>query len=102
MIIVQGWVRVAPGEIDRLRSAALAMAEATRQEPGCLEYSFAIDLTDANLIRIAERWSDDAALAAHFASPHMASFNQALGGARIEAASVKAYTGELQRTLTGT
>jgi hypothetical protein len=32
----------------------------------------------------------------------MASFNQALRSARVEGASVKAYSGELQRTLLGT
>lgn len=101
MIIVEGWVRVADaGEIDRLRAAAVEMMRATKtEEPGCLDYAFATDLSDATLLRIIERWTDEAALAAHFATAHMATFNQALASAQIVSASVKAYSGEVVRTL---
>jgi len=101
MIIVEGWVRLAEvADVERLRDAARAMMRATKsEEPGCLEYAFAVDLAEPTLMRIIERWSDDAALAAHFATPHMAAFNQALAGAAIVSASVKAYAGEVVRTL---
>ena len=100
MIIVEGWVRMTSAtEIDRLRGAAVEMMRATKAESGCLDYAYAVDLAEPELLRIIERWTDDAALTAHFATPHMAAFNQALAGAKIAAASVKAYAGDEVRTL---
>ena len=50
------------------------MVNGTRAEPGCIEYSFAFDALDDHLLRIFEVFVDDAALAAHRASAHMASW----------------------------
>ncbi|NWH07306.1 MAG: antibiotic biosynthesis monooxygenase [Alphaproteobacteria bacterium] len=101
MLIVEGWVRLeSPGEVDRLRTAAIAMMTATKsEEPGCLEYAYAIDLANPTLLRIIERWKDEAALTAHFATPHMAAFGRAMADAKIVGASIKAYSGEVVRTL---
>lgn len=63
MILVQGWVRLAAGEIDHLRPAASEMMRATRAEAGCLDYAFAADLDDPGMLRVLERWADEAALA---------------------------------------
>ncbi|MDX2273805.1 MAG: putative quinol monooxygenase [Hyphomonadaceae bacterium] len=101
MIIVEGWVRLEDTqEVDRLRAAAIEMMRATKtQEPGCLEYAYAIDVSDQALLRIIERWTDEAALSAHFATPHMAVFGNAMASAKIAAVSIKAYSGEVIRTL---
>ena len=101
MIIAEGWVRLAPGEIERVRAAAITMAQATRAEPGCLDYAFSQELGDPGLLRVIERWTDEAALGAHFATAHMQAFNVVLRGVTIETASVKAYAGVYQRTLVG-
>ena len=100
MIIVEGWVRMAGEDIDALRVAATQMMRTTRAaEPGCLEYAFALDLAEPGLLRIIERWTDEAALTAHFATPHMAAFNQALGAAAIRSASIKVYAADEVRTI---
>ena len=100
MIIVQGWVRASAEEIKRLRPAAVEMMRATRAaEPGCLDYAYAVDLAEPDLLRVIERWTDEAALTAHFATPHMAAFGQAMANAEITAMSVKAYAGTEVRTL---
>ncbi len=100
MIIIQGWLRLAEGEIDKLRPAAATMINTTRTtEPGCIEYNFAVDLVEPNLIRISERWKDQAALDAHFASAHMATFQKAMAGAKILGISAMAYTGSDERKL---
>src|SRR5687767_9438337 len=52
MIIVTGAVRFGNGEIERLRSALTANVEGSRKEDGCEAYSYAIDLTEPNLLRI--------------------------------------------------
>ncbi|MBV8970853.1 MAG: antibiotic biosynthesis monooxygenase [Sphingomonadaceae bacterium] len=100
MILVQGWIRLRDvAEVERLRAAATAMVKATAAEPGCLDYAFAQDLGEPATLRLTERWADEAALAAHFATPHMAAFNAAIAGAAVVAASVKAYAGDEVRTL---
>jgi quinol monooxygenase YgiN len=50
----------------------LAMLAASRAEEGCLEYAYAEDVADPGLIRVFEVWRDQAALDAHFQTPHMA------------------------------
>ena len=100
MIIVEGWVRLDSQHIEALRGAAAEMMRATKAaEPGCLEYAFAQDLAEPGLLRVIERWADEAALAAHFATPHMAAFNQSLGDAKILGASIKVYAGTEVRTI---
>ncbi len=101
MVIVMGTARLGPGEIDRLGDAMRAQLEATRAEDGCEHYSFARDVLDPDLLHIAERWRDNAAIAAHFAQPHMAVFNAALATAKVESLSVKAYDENGVRTLMG-
>ncbi len=101
MIVIEGWVRLAPGDLERLRPAAAEMIQATRAEAGCIDYAFAVDLLEPDLMRIVERWVDQAALDGHFASPHMAAFNKALAGATRSGASVRAHEIAGTRQLIG-
>lgn len=101
MIIVEGWVRLDEGELDRLHDVAITMLEETRKEEGCISYCFSRAMEDPNLMRIAEVWESQDALDAHGKSAHMATFNQALGGAKILGVSVKAYPAEAGKTLMG-
>jgi quinol monooxygenase YgiN len=101
MIIVMGSIRMGDGEIDRLQSEMAAQMAATHAEDGCELYVFSRDVTDANLLLISERWRDADALAAHSKSPHMATFNKAVGAAKIEHISVKSYEAGTVRTLIG-
>ena len=71
MIVIAGTVPVRPDRRAEAVRVAVAMAEATRAEPGCVTYRFAADL-------VFEEWEDEAALARHFATAHMAAFRRAL------------------------
>jgi quinol monooxygenase YgiN len=99
MIIIEGWVRFGAGEMARLRDTFAALITETKKEPGCLEYAFAADLLDPNTLRIAERWESPEALAAHGQTPHVAAFGAALRASNMEAAKVKAYSGEFVRAV---
>lgn len=101
MIVVQGTARVHPDDVTALRESVAIMVAATRAESGCEAYGFAEDMLEPGLMHIAERWRDDAALQAHFATPHMAAFNAALGKARILGVKVVAYTVSGERVLAG-
>lgn len=101
MIIVMGHAQMAPGEIDRLKEAMAAQIAATNAEDGCLHYSFGRDVADPDRLIVSERWRDQAAIDAHFSSPHMASFNAALASAKVLGLSIKAYENDHVRTLMG-
>ncbi len=99
MIIVMGIAQFAPGGLDGLQEAMEGQLKATRAEDGCEHYAFARDVLDPDVLHIAERWRDNAALAAHFTAPHMAAFNAALAAAKVVSSSVKAYDGDTVRVL---
>ncbi len=101
MIIVTGEVRFGEGEIARLRGVFEKNIAATRAEPGCARYAYAVDVVDPNLLHVAEQWSDEEAINDHMAAPHMAELMGALGTARIEAMSINAYEGHFLKTLLG-
>ncbi len=47
------------------------MISASRAEDGCLAYSYALDVLDDGLVHVVEQWRDQAALDAHFDTPHL-------------------------------
>lgn len=99
MLLIEGWLKLATGEFDKVADQARAMVAATNQEAGCLHYAFARDIVDPDLIRISERWDSQEALAAHSASAHMAEFNKAMGSVQREGADLWLYSAEQVRKL---
>jgi quinol monooxygenase YgiN len=71
VIVLAGTVRIAPGMREKALPHILTMVEASRAEPGCLEYGFAFDVMDDHLVRIFECFVDDEAREVHRNSPHM-------------------------------
>lgn len=71
-IIVAGTVRVPPSQLETFRPYMVAMIDLSRGEDGCLEYSYAEDVLDRGLIRVFEVWRDEASLAAHLTTSHLA------------------------------
>jgi quinol monooxygenase YgiN len=101
MISVNGIVRFGAGEIDRLRASMARNVEATRAEEGCEHYAYAVDISDPNLLHVAERWSDEAAIEAHMRSPHMDAFMAEIGESKVESISIKAYQATFLRNVLG-
>jgi quinol monooxygenase YgiN len=91
MIVVQVEVIVEPGSASKVVDAVKKMETVTRQEPGCLTYAFAVDLTDPGMVRVIERWESLDAIKSHLASPHMAEFNQAVGALQPKGLDIKAF-----------
>lgn len=71
MLLIVGTIRIDPPRLDEARPVMLAMVEASRDEPGCIQYSYAEDLFEPGLIHVVERWRDREALAGHFSAPHL-------------------------------
>jgi len=77
MIVLTGTIRIPADKLDQARPLMKAVIEATRQEEGCLFYSFGADVLDPGLIVVAEAWRDEACLGAHLGSAHFASWRDA-------------------------
>lgn len=71
MLLIIGTIRLPAHRLDAARPAMASIVEASRAEPGCLEYSYAEDVLDPGLIHVKERWADRTALTEHFQSPHL-------------------------------
>lgn len=76
-ILIAGTVRVPPESLPGLKPHMAKMLAASRAEDGCLTYSYAEDVAEPGLIRVFEAWRDQAAIEAHFKSPHMAEWRAA-------------------------
>ncbi|MEL7199231.1 MAG: putative quinol monooxygenase [Pseudomonadota bacterium] len=78
MLMVLGTAKLGEGALDKGREALATMIAASNAEKGCLHYSYAQDILDPSVMHITEKWVDEAALAFHFQTPHMAAFQAAL------------------------
>ena len=91
MIVIGGYIALDPDKRDAAIEAAVEMMAATREEPGCISYTMSGDLEDPGRFYIFEEWRDADALASHFATPHMARFQEAAGGLGIREMNVQRY-----------
>jgi quinol monooxygenase YgiN len=80
MLIVHARAEVSDDALAALKPVADKMVAASNLEPGCISYAFAMDQQTPGLMRIVEVWQDQAALDAHFKTPHMAEFQAAIKG----------------------
>jgi quinol monooxygenase YgiN len=91
MLVVAGVIQIDPNRRAAADEAFEKMRAATLTEEGCIEYQAYADRADAGTLFMFEKWKDQAALDAHFASPHMAEFGAALGGLGVRGMDVKKY-----------
>src|SRR5262249_32762138 len=77
MILVAGTIKYQPGAIAKLKPAMQKMVAATRKEDGCINYDFAVDITEPDTLILFERWRDRPAIEAHFQTSHMAEWRKA-------------------------
>ena len=80
MLIVLAKAKVGEGAMEAARTVIADMVAASNAESGCIAYAFTQDVLDPSVLHIVEKWQDEAALAAHFATPHMAAFGAGIAG----------------------
>jgi quinol monooxygenase YgiN len=78
MVIVKARARVKPEARETAIGAARAMRDASRAEDGCRDYNFWFAFDDDHELLVYEEWDDQAALDAHFQTPHLQEFAQAI------------------------
>ena len=98
-LIIAGTVRVPVENIDAFKPHMQAMLEASRAEDGCLEYAYAVDVADPGLIRVYEAWRDQAAIDAHFKTPHMATWRSQWPAFGVSDRKLMAYETASERPL---
>ena len=98
MIMVSGTFRLPADGLARALPAMSAMMAASRAEPGCIAYAYAQDLLDPTLIHVVERWRDRAALAAHFAMPHLAQWRAQFAILGMTERNLELVEGEAEST----
>ena len=91
MLVVGGKIQIDPKDREKAVAAAAVMMRESNNESGCISYVFSEDLEQPGLFRIFEEWEDEAALKAHFKTPHMADFNKVIGSLKVLGADVKRY-----------
>jgi quinol monooxygenase YgiN len=83
MIHVIAMITAQPGQRSKLLEAFKALSPAVRAEEGCIEYSAAIDVQNAQALPDSigpdafvaiEKWANLAALRAHSVAPHVQAF----------------------------
>ena len=73
----QGFIlhaKTRPEKSDAFEAFFSGYVEASRAEPGCIEYHMLRDKQDPSLFVFFEVWADKAALDVHSALPHMTAF----------------------------
>lgn len=92
MIIVEGFVRMENiGDFEKVRTAAEAQISASRAEGGCIDYTYALDVVDPQIMRVLERWESWEALETHFKQPHMVPWREALAEVKFLERSLRAH-----------
>lgn len=91
MILVAGSFRLPPASLAEGRAALIRVIEATRAEPGCLDYAYAEDVLEPGLFRVSERWESREALAVHFEAPHMKQWQRERAGLGMTDRAMRAY-----------
>ncbi len=91
MIVINAIIETSQEDIAALKDAIATMEAASREEAGCQDYTFSVELNNPNKLRITERWENVEALQAHFQTEHMAAFNAAMAGNQPKGITATCY-----------
>jgi quinol monooxygenase YgiN len=100
MIVVIGRVRTDPDRRTQLIDLGQRVAEASREEEGCLGYRLYEDTETPDAFVFIEEWADEEALQRHFATDHIAQFMAAFPATLIASPDVQFHTVAGTRDLT--
>jgi quinol monooxygenase YgiN len=99
VIVVVGKVRTDAERRAELTRIGEAVAAASREEAGCVDYRLYQSPEDPDAFVFVEEWESREALDAHFATPHIATFMRELPPLLAGAPDVKFHDVSGFRTL---
>ena len=91
MLVVAGTITFNPSNHQDVVDAALAAAEASRDETGCISYEFFADLSEPGRMLVFEEWEEEEHLLAHFKTSHFADFHAVLQQSGPRSRNVNRY-----------
>ena len=94
MIVINAIITADEASIAAMTEAIGKMERASLEEPGCHDYSFAVEISNPTRMRITERWDSTEDLVAHFATPHMAEFQAAMAANPSKGTEIHCYQAE--------
>lgn len=97
MIVVVGRVRTSPDKVEELTRIGQEVAQASREEEGCLGYRFYADTEDPEAYLFVEEWESMEALQRHFTTPHVAALMQSMPGVIVGTPDVQFH--EVARSI---
>lgn len=90
MLLISGIIKLqSEQEVDRVKAALARRAARSRDDGGCIDYVFAVNVEDPREIRLTEKWESRKHLDAHLAVPDE-EFDRLMATADIESATVVA------------
>ncbi len=75
--IIAGWLDYGPNR-DKVLEHFTVVAAASRDEPGCLDYTVCADPENPGRVVVFEQWAAEEDLIEHFKTPHIAAFREAI------------------------
>jgi quinol monooxygenase YgiN len=85
------------GDADKLCTAAIEVARHTYGESGCKHYTFARDVHDPLVVRVAEQWENEELLKRHMRAPHLQQFVSTLNALNLASTSATMFDGTNER-----
>ncbi len=76
MLLVLGQFRFPPERVEEARPAMEEIIAQSRQEPGCIGYSYSEDICEPGLFHVTEAWTSHESLMRHFTTPHMQAWTE--------------------------
>ena len=78
MIVVNAIMKTNDNNFETVKEAVQHLEIKTREENGCVDYAFSVELHNKANIRITELWEDLQSLKDHLKTDHVATFIGAL------------------------
>jgi quinol monooxygenase YgiN len=91
MLVVAGTITFEPANHQAVVDVAIATAESSRAEEGCVSYEFFADLTSPGRLLVFEEWEEERHLLAHFKTSHFADFHRVLQESGPKSRNVRRY-----------
>ena len=79
MIVVVGYLTIAPEKRAEAEAAIATLVPLTQVEDGCIDYRYSADLGEPGRINILEQWESEEAMTVHMGQAHFADFMTAIG-----------------------
>ncbi|WBH17759.1 putative quinol monooxygenase [Sphingomonas radiodurans] len=90
-VIISAVIDLEPERVERALLDAQPFIAASRAEPGCIAYDWAVDPATPGRIHVFEEWESEEALAGHFRDPSYAAMRDHVGASGLITARSQKY-----------